>query len=176
MPELLLHVTWQPEDGVCTVVTVDIISLTWNFSSSEVTSPCAWARGVWHLSMHWCTWDMESEGRSQHCALQLNMRPCRKTHRLSDTWDCRDQTGGNKSTTSTPPCRNIPAFYGCGPSPGFGPLIPPHFACVPGEPRPSLFVPWSFHRCSRRVYQITRTGLALPAVSTAKLSPSGFTM
>lgn len=101
MLELLLHVTWQPEDTqggrVSTLVTTDIMSLTWNFSSSEVTSPCAWARGVWHLSMHWCTWDMESEGRSQHCALQLNMRPCRGTHRLSDTWDCRDQTGGNKA-------------------------------------------------------------------------------
>ncbi len=54
------------------------MSLTWNFSSSDVTSPWALARGVWHLSIHWCTWDMESEGRSQHCALQLNMRPCTK--------------------------------------------------------------------------------------------------
>lgn len=54
--------------------------LTWNFSSSEVTRPWALARGVWHLSIHWCTWDMESEGRLQHSALQPNMRPCSEEH------------------------------------------------------------------------------------------------
>lgn len=52
------------------------INITWNFSSSEVTRLWACARGVWHRSMHWCTWDMESVGRSQQSALHLNMRPC----------------------------------------------------------------------------------------------------
>lgn len=87
----------------------EIMSLTWNFSSSEVTSPWALARGVWHLSIHWCTWDMESVERSQHCALQLNMRPCGNNTQLRHVMDvhgCRDQTGkqvgGKQSTACTP--------------------------------------------------------------------------
>lgn len=118
--------------------------------------------GVWGAITALCT-------AAEHTTLQGNEQIIRHVRlQASDWW--------KQSTTCTPPGLNIPAFYGCGPSPGFGPLIPPHSACVPGEPLPSLFAPWSFHRCSRRVYKITRTGLALPAVSTAKLSPSGFTM
>lgn len=49
--------------------------LTWNCSSSLVTSPWALASGVWQRSIHWCTWFMDSPGRSQHSALQRNMRP-----------------------------------------------------------------------------------------------------
>lgn len=77
----------------------------------------------------------------------------------------------------------LPAFYVYGPSPGFGPFLPPQSACVPDVPLPSLFAPLSLslsqpslREYSRRVNHINRTGLVVSAVSTAKLSPSYFTL
>lgn len=83
-PDSITHTPGWCDDGG------DNMSLTWNFSSSEVTSPWALARGVWHLSMQWCTWDMESEGLSQHSALQRNMRPC-NTHTHTELRDATVQ-------------------------------------------------------------------------------------
>lgn len=82
--------------------------LTWNFSSSEVTSPWAWARGVWHLSMHWWTWDMESEGRLQQSALQLNIRPCGKVSHMTGWTVAERKSSSNrckiKIIGKTPTC------------------------------------------------------------------------
>lgn len=60
--------------------------LTWNCSSSLVTSPWALASGVWQRSIHWCTWFMDSPGRSQHSALQWNMRPWEHISVLADVY------------------------------------------------------------------------------------------
>lgn len=110
--------------------------VTWNFSSSAVTRPWAWARGAWHRSMHWWTWDMESELRLQQSALQLNMRPCGEDtrHKVRSTRGGRDSRAPPRSQTTA-----SPAFSGCGPSPGFGPSPPPRSACGPDAPQPSLF-------------------------------------
>lgn len=55
---------------------------------------------------------------------------------------------------------SLPAFSVYGPSPGFGPSSPPHSACEPDVPPPSLFAP----SVTSKVCQTKRTGLAEPTV------------
>lgn len=120
------------------------------------------------------SWSLWSDHSNLRCTWTCD--PAEGGHRHTYDERCTDQTEGHQvphAQVMFPQMRRLPAFYGCGFSPDFGPFLPPQPARVLDVPLPSLrvlFTPQVFTNISDKFGSLNRTGLGW-AGSTYLLRP-----